>query len=460
MPPTRIKIIAETRVTLSLAWPLILGNLSQMAMTTTDVLVMGWLGSDSLAAGSLATNLFFAFIVFGLGLTSATAPMVAYELGRNRHSVREVRRTFRQGLWSVVIVTVPIWLLLWHTEAILHLLGQEPGLSAQAAHYMGTLQWSLLPSLGFFVLRAFMAALERPKPALVVMIGGILLNGFLVVGLALGRFGLPHLGLAGAGVATTLASTAMFIALTGFLLADRRLSRYRLFGRLWRPDWQRLREYWALGFPIAVTLLLEVSVFSGAAFMMGLIGKDALAGHQIAIQLASIAFMVPMGLGQAATVRVGRALGAGDRREVGLAGWVAFFMAEGFMLVSAATFLLVPRMLVGGFLDLADPANAEAVRQAVIFLSLAGLFQVADGAQALGAGMLRGIQDTRIPLFFAAFGYWGVGLPLGALLAFHFGLGGAGIWLGLAGGLAVVSVLMITRWARREELGLLGAHFT
>lgn len=238
-------------------------------------------------------------------------------------------------------------------------------------------------------------------------------------------------------------------------MLDRRFRRYRFFGRFWRADWPRFRELWRLGIPIGVTLGFEVTVFNTAALIMGVIGADSLAAFAIAIQVASLTFMVPLGVGQAATVRVGLAYGAGDFAGMRRAGWTALFLGVGFMCLTAAAMIFAPRPIVGAFLDLSDPANASVIALAMGFLAIAGIFQVADGAQTVGAGMLRGIHDTRVPMVFAAIGYWAIGLTLGVVLAFPLKFEGIGIWIGLAAGLAVVAVLMLTRWNNRESLGLL-----
>ena len=444
----------EIRATLRLAWPLILANLAQTAMPATDVVFIGRLGSQELAASALATNLYFAFVIFGIGVVSATAPMIARELGRKRHSVRDVRRTFRQGLWMTVAITVPIWGVLWHTESLLILLGQEPELAALAGVYMRTLQWSVLPFLGYIVVRSLISALERPMPALWVGLVAIVLNAIADYALIYGNLGFPRLELVGAGIATSFSSTILFGGLAVYLIVDRRFRRYRFFGRFWRSDWPRFRELWRLGLPIGITLAFEVTIFNVAAILMGLIGSDSLAAHAIALQIATLTFMVPLGLGQAVTVRVGRAYGAEDPDGVRRAGWSAYAVGIVFMMVAASMMLFAPRLFISAFLDLSDPANEVVIGIAVTFLVFAGLFQVFDGAQAIGAGMLRGLHDTRVPMIFAALGYWGIGIPLGVVLGFWTSLAGSGIWIGLASGLASVAVLMTVRWIRRERLGL------
>jgi MATE family multidrug resistance protein len=447
--------LAELRATLALSWPLVLTNVAQNSLLTADVVLTGWLGPQALAAGALGTNLYFAFLIFGIGLTSAAAPIIAEELGRNRHAVREVRRTVRQGFWAAVAVALPIGLVAWNGELILLALGQEPALAKDAGAYVRALQWSLLPFLLYLVLRSFFAALERPGWPLVVGVLALPVNIGVAFPLMFGKLGLPPLGLVGAGIATSVSSSFLFLSLALVCLADRRLRRYRLFGRFWRADWARFLKLWRIGVPIGLTVAFEVTVFNAAAFLMGRIGADELAAHAIALQIASFSFMVPFGVGQAVTVRVGRAFGARDPDGVTRAGWTSFAMGVGFMAFAALLMLFAPHLLIGAFLDLTEPRNAPVIAFAVSFLMLAALFQLADGAQAVGSGMLRGLQDTRVPMIYAGLGYWGLGLPLAVALAFHTPLRGIGIWIGLASGLTAVALLMLWRWLNRDRLGLL-----
>ncbi|MCB5174423.1 MULTISPECIES: MATE family efflux transporter [Microvirga] len=456
-PKERAAWAAELRATLALGWPLILTNVAQNALMTSDVILMGRLGSGALAAGALGTNLYFAFLIFGIGLVSATSPLIAEELGRRRHSVREVRRTVRQGFWAAAAVAVPIWIVSWNGGAILLAMGQEPVLAREAGEYMRALQWSLLPFLFYLVLRSFLSALERPGWALVIGLLAVPVNLAAAYCLMFGTFGLPALGLVGAGYGTVISSAFMFVALAVVISYDRQLRRYFLFGRFWRTDWPRFRTLWRIGVPIGLTLAFEVTIFNAAALLMGRIGANELAAHAIVLQIASFCFMVPFGFGQAVTVRVGRAFGAQDAQGVTRAGWTAFALGVGFMGFTAMLMLFAPRLLIGPFLDLDDPANAPVIGYALTFLVFAAIFQLADGAQAVGSGMLRGLQDTRVPMIYAAFGYWGIGLPLGAALAFGTELRGIGIWIGLATGLTVVAALMLWRWLRRDRLGLVTA---
>ena len=444
----------EIRATLALAYPLVLTNLTQALIHATDVVLLGWVGPRTLAASALGVNLYTVFLVFGMGLVTAAAPMLARELGARRHSVREVRRTVRQAMWAAAAISLPVWLVLWNSEPILLALGQEPALSADAARFVRTLQWGLFPALLYLVLRSFVAALERPIWSLVIAAAAVVLNAALNYVLIFGKLGLPALGLAGAGIGSSVTNLLTFVGLAAILLRHRRFRRYRLFGRFWRADWPRFAELWTLGLPIGVMLLLEVTIFVAAVFLIGLFGTAPLAAHAIAIQIAALSFMVPLGIAQAATVRVGLACGRRDADAVARAGWTSFVLGVGFMAFMALLMLAAPQTLIDLFLDESDPANAPVIALAVSYLGIAALFQIVDGAQAVGAGMLRGLHDTKVPMLFAAVGYWIIGLGTGVWLGFGHGWQGVGIWIGLAAGLAVVALLILGRWMMRERLGL------
>ena len=445
----------ELRATLLLAWPMILSNLTMMLIGVTDVILLGWLGPRELAAGALGHNLAIFCAIFCMGLVTATAPMMASEKGRMAHSVRDIRRTFRQGLWVCCSVMVPIWAFLWNTEAILVATGQQPDLAANAAIFVRAYMWSILPFLGFLVLRNFVAALEQPVWATVVACGAVVLNAVVNYGLILGHYGLPQLGLMGAGIGSTITNVVQFGVMALVVSFHPKFRRYHLFGRFWRPDWPRFRQIWRLGLPIGVTMGFEGGVFAVAILLMGLINEASVAAHAVAIQIASLTFMVPMGLGQAATVRVGLAFGRNDADGITKAGWTAFVLGTGFMAAMALGIYSFPEALIGIFVTPIDAETTQVFNLAVSFLMVAAIFQIVDGAQVVGAGMLRGLHDTKVPMYFAAFGYWVVGIGVGGWLAFRGSWDGVGVWTGLATGLAVVSVLMLVRWSMRARLGLL-----
>jgi MATE family multidrug resistance protein len=445
----------ELRETLTLAWPLVLTNFTQALIPVTDVVLLGWAGKDKLAAASLGVNLVNGCMIFGVGVVMASSPMIARAIGHRQRSLHETRRTVRQSMWAAVTLIIPVWLLLWHTEAILHLFHQDPLLAHQAARLVRPMMFGILPLLWYVILRSFISALGRPGWAFWTGIVAVLFNAGMNYLLIFGGLGIPPLGLFGAGLGSAMSNFLLFLGLAIVVARQRHFRRYHLFGHFWRSDWPRFRDIWRLGAPIGVTLGMEVTVFSAAVFLMGLIGAAELAAHAVAIQIAALCFMTPLGLGQAATVRVGIAYGRRDPAAIARAGNTAFAVTMAFMLTTTTTMLLIPRHLIGLFMDVGDPANAHVAALALSFLMVAALFQLFDGAQAVGAGMLRGLQDTAAPMFISAIGYIGVGLSSSVLLGFHFGLGGFGIWVGLALGLAAAATLLIGRWALRERLGLI-----
>ena len=432
-----------------------LANLAGIAITTTDVLMLGRLGARELAASALAVNLFNLLLFTGIGIAAGAAPLIAAALGRRKGAIRDSRRTFRMGLFVCAAYSLLSWLLLWNAERIFLALGQDPALSAQAGKFMQVIMWALLPALLAALFRTVLTAFDRTLIALGVALGGVALNALLNWLLIFGHWGFPALGLVGSALASLITNIAMALVLGAILHRMRRFRRMHLFGRWWRFDRDRFVTLLKVGVPIGLTWAFEVSVFSCAVFLMGLIDTTSVAAHVIALQIASVSFMVPLGLAQAVTVRVGLAYGAGNAAWVALAGKVALASSMAIMSLAALVIWAMPDVLAGLFLSSGRPEDAAVLALAVKFLLIAAIFQLADGAQVVGAAMLRGLQDTRVPMLYAAFGYWVVGLGSGIALAFGAGWGGTGIWTGLALGLAVVAVLMLWRWSRRERLGLI-----
>lgn len=445
---------AELRALARLAGPLVVANLLQMAVYAVDVVFVARLGTTEFAAATLGVFLFSLVMWALMSLATACAPLIAAELGRRRHAVREVRRSFRMALWLGALAALPFELLLLSGEQVLLLAGQDPVVAARAGDFLLILALALVPSIFAAVMRTAAAALGRPGWATAVTalaLGvGLLANWLLVFGNA----GAPALGLEGSAIASVLTATFTMFAYVAILLLDPRLRRYRLFGRWWVADWPRLREIARLGIPIALTVTLESALFGGAAILMGLIGVTEVAAHAVALNIAAIAFQVPLGVAQAATIRVGLGFGAGDRAWIGRAGRVAIAFGTGFMAVTALAMWIAPTLLIGIYVDTHAPSEARVVALAAQYLVLAAVFQLFDGAQAVAAGALRGLQDTRVPMLVAGLGYWIAGFGTAALLGFGLGWEGVGIWTGLLVGLVVVSALLLWRWHARERLGL------
>lgn len=449
--PMRVESIAMLR----LAAPLALANLLQMAVYAVDVFFVARLGQEALAAVSLATTVFGLMMWTCSGLTGAVAPLIAAELGRGRHALREVRRSVRMALWLAVLVGLGGMAICLRGEAILLATGQDPVVAARGGAFLALLMWSMIPQLFCNVLRTFVAALGRPVFATAITFLAIVINALGNYAFIYGKFGAPTLGLQGSAVATILTALIALAAYLAAIYSDRRLRRYAILGNWWRSEWSRFREILSIGLPIAAIIIAEGGLFSSGAFLMGLIGQAELAGHTLALQVAALAFQIPFGIGQAATIRVGYHFGARDIPAITAAARAALVLAVGYMIVPAAIMLFAPHTVLRIYIDPEAPANAAMVGHAVQFLAIAAAFQLFDGVQAVLAGSLRGLQDTRMPMVLALLGYWAVGFATSVWLGFFTPLAGSGVWAGLAAGLVVVSVLLGWRWWRRDRLGLL-----
>jgi MATE family multidrug resistance protein len=443
----------ELAATFRLAWPLVVAQLAQNALHLTDVILLGWLGSTYLAAGTLATTFLMPFLVAGVGVVGAVAPLVAQ--ARGARNIKAVRRVVRQGSWVALLLAAAMVPVVLQIRPLYAAMGQDPAVTAMAGEFIDIAAWSLFPALGIVAFRSLLAAYDATRAILVITVLGVLLNAAVAYALIFGHFGLPRMELRGAATATLVTNIAMALMMIAYVVTHRRFRRFHLLVRFWKPDWRRFAEILRVGTPIGLTVLAEVGLFTAAALLMGWLGTDEVAAHAIALQCASMAFMVPLGLGMAATVRVGLAYGRRDPLAIHRAGWAAFALGTGFMALSCALFLTAGPAIVALFLDPGRPENANALALAATFLAVAGLFQLVDGAQVVAAHALRGLSDTAVPMMLAIFGYWAVGLPVAYGLGFVAGWRGVGIWLGLACGLAFVAVVLVTRFALRERLGLL-----
>ena len=444
---------SDIKGTLVLGLPLAGAQIAQMAINTTDVLMIGRLGAEELAATVLAFSFFMLVWFFGMGILQAAIPISARALGQRM--IRDFRRTVRMGFWVAVLYCIPIWIVMFQTEAILIILGQDPKLAAMAGDYMRVLQWTLLPALLIIAVRSFLTVLEHTQIVLWATLAGAVVNAILDYLLIFGMYGFPRLELVGAGLASVGSATATFLFLLAYAVWHPRLKRFAVLGRIWRSDWAVIWQILRLGLPIGLTIVAEGSLFTASSIMVGWLGTIPLAAHGITLQIASVTFMVPVGLSVAAMTRVSLAAGRNDKEGVRRAGWAAFAVTVSCMGLFAIAFWTIPETLISLYLDAGDPDAPAILAFGASFLAVAALFQLVDGAQIIGVNNLRGLGDTTIPLFFALFGYWIVGFSLSFGLGFRLGLGGVGVWLGLAAGLATVALLSNIRFARREEYGLL-----
>jgi MATE family multidrug resistance protein len=437
--------VAEVRELLKLAAPLVLTQLSQMAIMTTDVVMLGRLGKIALASAALGNTVFFFTWLVGCGPVAAVAPMIAHILGANPKDRAGVRNAVRMGFWSVLILSVPLVALLLFTRPILLLLGQQQELAAGAGRFTAMICWGLPFSLGYQVLRNFSTALSRPKASMWVMGISIFFNAAGDYSLIFGHFGLPRLGLVGSGIASACSYAFAFFAMACVVYLIPELAKFRVFRRFHRPHFRKLMEVFRLGMPIGATMLFEAMLFNAATLIMGTFGTASVAAHQIALNVPSITFMVPLGIGMAATVRVGLAAGAGDGEAIRRAGYSALLMGAGFMMLTGIVLWLFPTDIASlYFAD--DVHNADVIALAVVFLRVAAAFQVFDGLQVVGAMSLRGLKDAHMPMWIAGLSYWLGGFPICLWLAFAQHLQGLGIWIGLAAGLFLAAALMCGRF--------------
>lgn len=431
---------AEIQACLALAIPLAGAQLAQAATAFVDTIMMGLLGSETLAAGGLGAAFFQALVIISTNLLAAVSPLAATAYGAGEHNA--VSRTLGQGVWLAACLTLPVGLLLWFAGPIFGGLGQDAALVATALLYLRAIAWSVPALLGFAVLRHFVSALSDPRPVIVIMLAGTICNGLGNYALALGKLGLPALGLAGIGWASTFSLWGMFLALTLYVLIRPRYRKYRIFQTLGRFEPAVFLELVRIGLPIGVLAAVETGMFTLTAFWMGQLGTTALAAHQVALQTAAITFMVPLGISLATTVRVGLRLGQQDWQGAKMAGAVGIGLSILFMGAMGLLFWLLPERIVGLYLDTQNPANREVVELAQQLLGVAAVFQIVDGIQVSASGALRGFKDTRVPMLIGIVAYWGLGLPSGYLLGIHLGLGAVGLWWGLALGLLVAALVL------------------
>ncbi|MFC0573256.1 MATE family efflux transporter [Paraburkholderia solisilvae] len=438
-PPSLSRHAADTA---RLAAPLAIAQLSQMAMSVTDTVLLGSLGPDALAAGGLGANLFFVVVTLLQGVLTSVSVSVSH--ARGAQADHRVPPIYWTGFVLSVLLSVPAFVLLSFATPILTTFGEPALLAQHIGEYCMVLRWGAPASLiGVGLMRSFLPAIGAAKRLLWISIGSVLFNGLLNYGLIHGAYGLPRLGFLGSAIATTV--TVWLSALLLMALLHLR-PRYRHFVTVARPNVPLMGELFGIGWPVAITFGVESLLFLATGLMVGLFGEVQLAAHQIALNVASVWFMVPLAIGQAANVRVGFWSGAGMPLAARHAGFVALALGVAFMSLSGLVMIVAPHWIVGLYLRLDDPANARTVALASSLLGVAAIFQIVDGMQTVGSGCLRALKDTRVPMVAATFGYWGIGFPTGYVLAFHFGLGARGLWWGLAAGLASVALLMTLRF--------------
>ncbi len=428
----------ELLAILRLAGPLIAAQLAHVVMVFTDTLMMGLLGPAALAGGGLGAASYSFVSIFCVGVIAAVGNLAAIRHGANDPA--GVTRLIQNGLWLGWTLALLAGLALWHLQPALLRFGQAPDNVAGAMQFLLPLTFALPGYMSFMALRGFTSAIGRPGPVMAISIGGALANFVLNYALIQGWLGLPHLGLAGIGLVTALVMNAMAVLLAWHVLRHRAYADYPLGRGLLRPNWSELRELLRLGLPIGGTYAVESGLFAFAALCMGALGSSQLAAHQIALQSVYVAFMVPVGISYAVTFRIGQHFGAGRLLEARRAGHLGLAIGAACMLGFAGLFWLAPEWVIGLFLDRFDPAYAEVVALAVSLLAIAAWFELFDGIQTIAMGAIRGLNDGKTTFLVGLGCYWAIGAPLAWTLSFPLGWGAAGVWWGLAGGLACAAI--------------------
>ncbi|SOC02319.1 MATE family efflux transporter [Rhodobacter maris] len=439
-------LAANIAATLWLGLPMVGSNIAQMLLHVSDTIMLGWYGVPELAAVVLGSSFFFFLFILGSGFSYALMGRISAAIGRG--DAVQLRRDARMGLWIAIGYGLAVMPVMAAAEPILLALGQNPQLAALAQEYLSIAMWGLVPALIVACLRAYLSAQERAHLVMWVTLLGVALNVLGNWAFIFGHFGAPEMGVRGAALASVLVQLSSAILLALYAARAKGLRQVALFARFWRPDWEALWAVLRLGLPAGLTHLSEAGLFQASALMMGWIGTTELAAHGIALELASLTFMIHMGLSNAATVRAGHAYGAGDPDRLRAGAKAALILSLVFAALTIIVFLGMPHRLVSLFIDNSDPMAPAILAFGARLLAVAALFQLFDAAQVMALGLLRGVHDTRVPMVVATISYWLIGVPTSYVLAFPLGLGGVGLWLGLVLGLACVGVTLILRFWR------------
>lgn len=440
---------SEFKPTLKLALPLALGQLAQIGMMLTDTIMLGGLGGDAIAAGGLGGSLYFTLAMILQGPAGSVGILVAH--ARGAQDLSRIAPAVRGAFLISTLALVPLGLILWNIEPVLLAFGEPPALAGDIGAFVRVLLLGAPAAMWLGTLRLYAASMNSPRMVMIVSFGGLALNAFLNYGFIYGHMGFPEFGMVGSAMATAATTWAMALAIYAWIKLVPELSRHVGWGSF---DFDVLRELLILGWPIAVTFAVEALLFMSSGLLMGTLGTTALAAHQVALSVASTTFMIPLACSQAVNVRVGYWAGAAQPRAARDAGLAVFIIGVGFMAFAAVVMIVAPLWIVSLFnLDAADPADAPVVSLFVSLMVVAACFQVFDGAQCIAVGALRGLKDTRIPMWLAGLSYWAIGFPAALVFGFGFDGGAEGIWWGLALGLAAAAIVLPARfWCLSSRL--------
>ncbi|MEE8496740.1 MAG: MATE family efflux transporter [Xanthomonadales bacterium] len=432
---------AEIRRTLHLAGPVIIGQLAVFSMSFVDTVMSGRLPNKEVALAGLGIGgaVWSALLMFTLGLLMAVQPSVAQLDGAGRHQAAGAYT--RQAFWVAAALAIPYWAFCYYAEPFLAWFRIDPAIVPVAAGYLRALSWGAPGICLTFLLRYFSEGTGHTRPTMIYGVLGALLNIPLNYVLMFGKFGFPALGTVGCGIASTIVIWFSVLMLLAYILLHRHFKPFALFSSFDMPDWRQISEHLRVGFPIAISIFVEGSLFVGAALLIGRLGPVPAASHLVAINFSALAFMIPVGLSSAISIRVGNAIGRADPESARYAGLIGIVIVLGFQTISASVMFLFPELIVSMYTD--DPGVAPL---AVSLLFYAAIFQYSDGIQICAAGALRGYKDTLMPMVYTIISFWFVGMSLGYYLTFNAGWGPAGMWIGMIAGLSTAAVLMLARF--------------
>ncbi len=439
-------IRTEIKESLRLTIPLASAQVAQAATGFVDTVMMGWLGQETIAAGGLAATTFTTLLVTTTGVVVALSPLIAEAYGSGYK--KRIQQLTRQGIWLSLLVAIPVMLLLGHIDYLMRHLGQAATTITLAKTYLDVMLWGFFPALMFAMLKSVVSSLSQTRPVIVIVVAGTAFNAIANYILGFGKLGFTALGLKGIALASALSQWLMLLLLIIYILKHSQLRSYQLFANLHQLEPKILRELLWIGVPIAISFAFEVGLFTVTTYLMGVLGTDVLAAHQIVFQTIALIFMVPLGMSFATTIRVGQWNGQQNSKGVRRAAYVSIWLGAMFMSIMAIALLMFPRQVIALYLDVDNPENARVISLATSMLTIAALSQILDGVQTTAAGALRGLKDTRVPMLLSFLAFWGVGLTSGYLLGFQLGFSGVGLWLGQLLGVAVSAGVFVWRFRR------------
>jgi len=435
-------LLLQAKKTIKLAFPIILGELSQMFLHLIDTAMVGAVSYRHLAAAALVLSVINIPFVFGIGITISVSQMVSMANGRN--DGRLVSHYLFNGFWLCALSAVIISLAIEFSKNILFHLDQDPEVALLALPYLQIMGWSVVPMLLFMALKQFTDGLEHTKTAMMLSLFALPLNAFLNWLLIFGNWGFPRLELMGAGWGTLITRTLIFIVLALIILYHGTFRRYiAVRKKQWTFKWETIKELLHIGIPSSFQITMEAGAFAVSGILIGTIGAVEQASHQIALSIASLTFMVSMGLSQAGSIRTSNAFGRNDHQTIRQIGKSTILIALCYGSLCAVIFIILRHQLPHIFND-----NPAVIAMSAYLLLFAALFQISDSTQAVSAGLLRGIKDVKVPTIFIGIAYWAIGIPVGCLLAFYFEMGAAGIWTGFIVGLTFSAAFLSFRFKK------------